>query len=112
MGILETLFGKAAGGESVRSAADLIEKGAFVLDVRTPGEFAQGRIAGAKNIPLDQLDRRAAEVPTDRTVVVACRSGGRSRAAIGRLKALGHTDLVNLDGGLTAWESAGLPVTR
>jgi rhodanese-related sulfurtransferase len=113
LGILEALFGRTAvEGTSPASAAELVEAGAYLLDVRTPGEFTAAHIPGAKNIPLDVLERRAAEVPKDRTVVVACRSGSRSRMAIGRLKALGYTDLVNLDGGLMAWQSADLPVKR
>jgi rhodanese-related sulfurtransferase len=113
MGFLGTLFGrKAVEGSSPTSVAELIKCGAFLLDVRTPAEFAEARISGAKNIPLDQLERKSAGVPKDRTVVVSCLSGSRSQMAIGRLTALGYTDLVNLDGGLMAWQSAGLPVLR
>lgn len=63
---------------SVEEAAALLEEGAFILDVREPSEWEQGHIEGATLIPLGQLLQRSAELPTDQTIVVVCRSGNRS----------------------------------
>jgi phage shock protein E len=78
-----------------------------LLDVRSQGEYAQGHIPGATLIPLNQLPDRLAEVPRDRTVIVACRSGNRSTQAVKLLRAAGFTNIHNLVGGLRAWDKAG-----
>jgi rhodanese-related sulfurtransferase len=83
-----------------------------LLDVREFPEFAAGRIAGSRLIPLGELERRAGEISTDKTVVCICRSGKRSAQAAGKLAALGRNNLSCLDGGLLAWEEAGLPVEK
>ncbi len=69
--------GKIAPAEAKR----LVSEGAFLLDVRTPGEFGSGHIPGAKNIPVSDLAERLAEVPSDKVVVVYCASGMRSASA-------------------------------
>ncbi|AXT86382.1 sulfurtransferase [Aeromicrobium sp. A1-2] len=80
-----------------------------VLDVREDHEWAAGHIAGATHIPLGQLQARVGELdPSARTVVV-CHLGGRSARATEWLHAQGH-DVVNLAGGMEAWEQAGRPV--
>jgi rhodanese-related sulfurtransferase len=80
-----------------------------LLDVREPDEWQAGHIAGSQHIPLGQLRGRLAEVPKDRTILAVCRHGNRSDAAARSLRALGYTDL-NLEGGVTAWTQAGLPL--
>jgi rhodanese-related sulfurtransferase len=84
--------------------------GAYVLDVREPGEWAAGHIEGATLIPLGDLPSRLAEVPHDAKVVVVCRSG--LRAAQGRdiLLAAGYPAVTSLAGGMNAWVAAGQPV--
>jgi rhodanese-related sulfurtransferase len=72
----------------------------LLVDVRTEGEFAQGSLPGAVNIPLDQLDDRLAELPPDRVVVCLCPDGERAAAAAAILGLLGRTAVV-LRGGLT-----------
>jgi hydroxyacylglutathione hydrolase len=78
----------------------------LVLDVRNPGEVAAGAIDGARHIPLAQLPARLAEVPTDRPVVVCCRSGYRSSVAASLLRRAGHPDVSDLLGGYLAWQAA------
>lgn len=78
---------------------DRIRAGATVVDVRSPEEFADGAYPGALNIPVQELGRRAGEIPKDRPVVVYCASGARSAFAARVLKASGWTDVVN-GGGL------------
>lgn len=81
----------APGVVHVETARRLIEAGTRVVDVRTPQEFAAGHVAGALNIPFDEIDRRAAEIgPPGTPVVLYCRSGRRSGIAADRLKTLGY----------------------
>jgi rhodanese-related sulfurtransferase len=87
-------------------AARLAE-GWTLLDVRTDDEWAGGRIAGSVHIPMDQLMQRLDEV--DDRVVCVCAVGARSARVAQFLNAQGR-DAVNLDGGLHAWSSSGLPL--
>lgn len=87
-----------------RERADL-----HLLDVREPDEWQAGHIAGSQHIPLGQLRVRIAEVPKDRTILTVCRHGSRSDAAARGLRTLGYT-VENLEGGVTAWARAGLPL--
>jgi len=83
-----------------------------VLDVRAEREFAEKRIAGSLNIPLPQLQKRMSEVPRDRRLAVHCAGGYRSSIAASILEQHGITNLVDLIGGISAWEAAGLPVEK
>ncbi len=80
----------------------------LVVDVREPREFRQGHIPGALLLPLPQLLTTPAELPHDRPIVLACRSGRRSARAAALLKAQGYNDLRVLAGGLLSWEGANL----
>ena len=91
-----------------RAAAALVEAGALLLDVREPGEWQVGHVAQAWLLPMGQVARHRSDLPRDRRIVVACRSGGRSAAVAGALRAWGF-DAVNLSGGMSAWAAAGLP---
>jgi rhodanese-related sulfurtransferase len=84
----------------------------FVLDVRTPQEYAAGHVPGAVNVPHDQLASRLAEVPRDKDVVLYCRSGRRSQLAADVLAAEGYTRLSHLEGDMQAWVEKGRPVAR
>jgi hydroxyacylglutathione hydrolase len=83
-----------------------------VLDVRSSSEFSEGHIPASLHIQLGYLSDRLKEVPADRPVVVQCRSGGRSQIGASLLKKLGRQEVMNLVGGLAAWEERGLPVER
>lgn len=80
-----------------------------LLDVREDDEWQAGHIEGAQHIPLGQLGDRVGELPTGASIVAVCRSGSRSAAAVRGLRQLGYT-AENLDGGVTAWARAGLPL--
>jgi len=80
-----------------------------LLDVREQDEWDAGHIEGAQHIPLGDLGTRLAEVPTDQVVVAVCRSGSRSDRAVRGLRQSGF-DAENLEGGVTAWSRAGLPL--
>jgi phage shock protein E len=76
-----------------------IQSGAAVIDVRSPDEFADGAYPGARNIPVNSLPNRVAEVgPKDKPVVVYCASGSRSAVAQQILKANGFIDVTNAGG--------------
>jgi rhodanese-related sulfurtransferase len=96
---------------SVARLKTAVDSGAYVLDVRTPAEFAEGHIASAINLPLDQVEARANGVPSDRLVYVICRSGNRSAQASTILNKAGR-DVQNVGGGMNDWIAAGYPVTR
>ncbi len=81
----------------------------LLVDVRTPEEFASGHIAGAVNIPVDELAQRLSEVPQDKPVVLYCRSGNRSGQAAQMLDQAGYTQIYDL-GGIVAWAEQGFPV--
>ena len=85
-----------------------------LLDVRTPSEFQTEHVPGSENVPLDQLASVRDQIRSDLTwpVVLICPSGTRARQAQ-RLLAEANTAAVEvLDGGLAAWQAAGLPVVR
>ena len=87
---------------------------ALVLDVREANELGKGKIAGAKHIPLSSFSKRVNELDKyrNRKTLVYCRSGQRSLSVCKQLKAHGFDDVANLKGGIIAWESANLPVTK
>lgn len=85
------------------------ERGAPLVDVRQPDEWEEFRAPGAQLIPLGELPERVEEVPTDGTVYVICKSGGRSAKAVEYLRTQG-VDAVNVAGGSLAWREAGNPV--
>jgi rhodanese-related sulfurtransferase/DNA-binding transcriptional ArsR family regulator len=100
--------------EPVR-AMELLERArrglVTVVDVRPPEEYTQGHIAGALNIPLDQLKRRLKELPRDREIVAYCRGPWcvLSFEAVARLRRAGR-EARRLEDGLPEWRRAGLPV--
>ena len=100
MGFLEFFRGPDVNQGAAECAAT---PGAVLLDVRTPGEFREGRIPGGRNLPLDALSR-APEVIAhrDTPVFVYCYSGARSRQAAGILAGMGYTKVKNI-GGIAAW---------
>ena len=83
---------------------------ALLLDVREDDEWAAGHAPGATHIPLGQLAARTSELAPDRHVLAICRSGNRSGTATEQLSAAGF-DVVNVGGGMQAWQRAGLPTT-
>jgi rhodanese-related sulfurtransferase len=85
-----------------------------ILDVRTPAEFEAAHIPGSYNVPLDQFPEHARDLGSviGEPVVLVCRCGTRARQAAEALYEAELPRLHVLDGGLTAWEMRGLPVTR
>lgn len=87
-----------------------------LIDVRTPAEFRELHVAGARNVPLDRLDpaelRKQTSAGFDKPLYVICQRGGRGKQASEKLAAAGWTDVINIDGGTLACEQAGLPLVR
>ncbi|MEL6308307.1 MAG: rhodanese-like domain-containing protein [Chloroflexota bacterium] len=81
----------------------------ILIDVRTAQEFNSGHIAGAINIPVDQIASRLSEIPADIPVVVYCRSGNRSAQATNILNQNDYSEIYDL-GGIIQWQSAGYPI--
>jgi rhodanese-related sulfurtransferase len=82
-----------------------------VIDVREPFEWEAGHAAGAVHIPLGDLAARIDDVPREAPVYVICAAGGRSLQGAALLEHHG-IEAVNVTGGMTAWQQAGLPVVR
>jgi phage shock protein E len=93
----------ASAGITPADAKALVQKGAPLVDVRTPEEFAAGHLDGAINIPIDDLDARKGELKKDADIVLYCRSGGRSERGRALLAAAGYTKVHNL-GAMSNWK--------
>jgi rhodanese-related sulfurtransferase len=85
---------------------------AMIVDVREPNEFAAVRVEGSALYPLSTFVHRFGELPRDRPLLVLCQSGSRSMAATAHLLRNGWPEVVNVTGGIDAWQRAGLPVRR
>ncbi|WP_304681653.1 FAD-dependent oxidoreductase [uncultured Clostridium sp.] len=83
---------------NVDKVRDLVENGAYIIDVRERIEFEKGHIKGAINIPLSQLRERINEIPKDETVYLHCRTGQRSYNAVLALQNLGYNNVINITG--------------
>jgi rhodanese-related sulfurtransferase len=101
------MFGNEVPTVQPGEVAARVAEGWMLLDVRTADEWTDGRIAGSVHIPMDELMQRLDEV--DERVVCVCAVGARSARVAEFLNAQGR-EAVNLDGGLHAWASSGLPI--
>ena len=81
-----------------------------VIDIRTPREWSAGHLNSSINVPLAQLQQRINELPQDRRIAIHCAGGYRSSIAASILHQHGLINLIELAGGITAWEAAKLPV--
>ena len=111
--------GAAMAAEAPLAAPQLVERqqagqAPLLLDVRHADEYRDGHIAGALNIPVEQLGSRAGAlgVPRDREIVVYCVSGRRAARAQETLQSLGYNHVRMLDGSLNAWRQQQLPLVR
>lgn len=113
--ILGGFFQKVKSISPERVREIIKKKGAHeycLLDVRQPGEYEQGHLPGAKLIPLGELQSRLGDVPGDKMTIVYCRSGNRSRSAVGILNGAGLDDVFNMEKGILGYRgtvAAGPP---
>lgn len=100
-----------AGVDEVRTLT--ADGSVALLDVRTPAEYESVHIPGSVNIPLDQLDGQLSALANrGGPLVLVCRSGARAAQAQAKLAGVGCVDTTVLDGGVMAWQQAGVPVNR
>ncbi len=119
LGVWIATVGTAAGPKEAPSvtAAELAELrksgvAPVVIDVRSSEEYASGHIPGAVNIPFEQVADRIAEVDAPHGVALYCMIGPRARKGESALLAASYPKVFHLEGGLAAWQAAGLPVER
>ena len=99
--IAVTDFEKIIAQKSNRADVDFI-------NVCTPAEYKEKHITGVRSVPLDEIENHATEFIGKTEIYVHCRSGQRSQKAIEKLKGLNlNAELINVEGGLLAWEQAG-----
>jgi len=84
----------------------------FLLDVREQWEYDEGHIPGVTLLPMGEVPARLSEIPTDKEVIVTCRSGNRSGQITDYLRQNGFDNVHNMSGGIVAWENAGYEVSR
>jgi len=103
MGEIESISPKEA-------SAMYTAKKAIIVDVREDSEWNEQHIPGAIHIPLEQLTERLPELKQykDSPVITQCKTGGRSAKALDVLKTEGFSKVYNMDGGIIAWDNAGL----
>lgn len=108
------MFGFSLGPKNItvtEARERLGTEGHVLLDVRTKEEVREMSVPGALNIPLDRLEAQAGQLSGYSSIHVMCRSGGRSAVAANMLHGLGMTQVLNVSGGIIAWQNAGLPTT-
>jgi rhodanese-related sulfurtransferase len=116
--LLWTLWQSFAGGSKKLSPMDATQlinrEDAVVLDVRSDGEFNQGHIVNAVNIPQKSVQEQLSKLEKyrGRPIITACRTGQNSHGVVSTLKKNGFEHVYNLAGGLTAWEGANLPLVK
>ena len=91
MGFFSAIFGKKDNSQLIEA----IKEGAFLVDVRSPGEFSSGSVKGAVNIPLDRLQSQLAKFKGKKNIVVFCLSGGRSSQAKSILEQNSFGNVIN-----------------
>ncbi len=116
LGLLWPMLAGARANElSPVQATQLINReDAQIIDVREAGEFAEGHLPNAKNIPLAKLAERIGEIEKfkEQAVLVCCAAGMRSAKGCGQLEKLGFTKVNSLAGGVDAWVGAGYPIKK
>ncbi len=94
----------------------MTENPGMILDVRTPGEYDQGYIEGAKLVDVSDASflENLSNLSIDRStpIYLYCRSGSRSKKAMTILKNDGYTEIYEMDGGIMGWENEGLPIVK
>ena len=112
--IVSSLALAGAQDISSREAKALLEKNRniFLLDVRTPQENSQARLPGSVLIPINELEGRIKEVPRNKTTLVYCAVGSRSKPVAEYLSKNGYKDVYNMTDGIVGWYRNGFPLQR
>lgn len=88
------------------------EEAVLLIDVREQWEYDEGHIPGITHIPMEDVPNRLSEIPTDKTVILTCRSGNRSGQVTNLLRDNGYDNVHNMAGGIVAWQEAGYEVEQ
>ncbi len=112
--LIVPVLGKGSGLSPQDMVQLMNREKAVVIDVCEPGEFAQGHVIGAKNLPLGDLEAKLAQVVKNKAtpVVMVCQVGARSARAAATAQKLGYDNAQSLAGGLKAWQAANMPVEK
>ncbi|MDX8381878.1 MAG: rhodanese-like domain-containing protein [Ghiorsea sp.] len=102
---------------SVQGAHEVLTQGQraepfLFLDVRTPEEYKNGHVPGAKNVSVQVLLEHLAEIPKDRKLFVYCESGVRSTKATKILVDAGYTHVINMKASMRGWREANYPIEK
>jgi phage shock protein E len=97
-----------------REAKALLDKNkdVYLLDVRTPQEYSQGRLSGSVLIPVGEFEQRVREVPKDKIIIVYCAVGSRSKPVASFLSQLGYKNVYHMTDGIVGWYRNGFPIQR
>ncbi len=100
--------------EQARALVDQPKPDLVVLDVRTPEEFAQGHLAGAKNLNVmaPDFEQQVAQLDRGKTYLVYCRSGNRSARAVQAMTRLGFTRISHMSQGILGWQAKQFPLVK
>jgi rhodanese-related sulfurtransferase len=87
---------------------------AQILDIRTAEEFKAGHIPNSKHLPLSELDSglKQAKIDSNKPIILVCLSGNKANTALAKLKKAGCKDVVCMEGGISAWNQAGMPLIK
>ncbi len=108
----------AGGGTDSLNPSEVVQlmnrDKAVVVDICGAADYAAGHVAGAKHVPLDELEAKLPGAVKNKAtpVVLVCASGMRSKRAMAVAKKLGYENVRSLSGGMGAWRSASLPVEK
>lgn len=112
--LLPVLQRRGARVSQIQATQMMNQGKTLVLDVRSAEEFATGHLPKAKNIPLQELAQRIAELEKSRNnvVITVCKSGVRSASAVSVLTKAGFAQVFSLEGGTDSWREQGLPIIK
>lgn len=105
------IFKKISKSVHPHQAKEMMDEGTLLIDVREVSEWNHGHAPGALHLPLATLSNNLQHIPLDEVVLVCCRSGSRSSSAVSYLIDNGYK-AINVEGGMSAWQSHGLPVVN
>ena len=98
--------------KAVKEKLDKERDSICFIDVRTEDEFRSGHVPGATCVPLDKIESGQVSIPPEKLIVLSCQSGKRSARAKELLRSRGLNNVVEMEGGYSAWSKSGLPVNR
>jgi len=106
--------GQGSTAVAPNDAIRMMNEGAVLVDLRPANQFKDGHIAGARNVPGDQIagDAKALEKLAGKTLIMCCDTGSTAGAAVRTLARAGFKNVFSLRGGLAAWRQDNLPIMK